>query len=196
MIYSTSVNSSPLMVVGQYVDKNLEWTLIIYEKLGVDQELIQAISNSLDRIRFVLMGIIPALLMSSTLFLVWIMVLSARPLCNKGGVFFPDLGRLNLWRPPEFFVWAVIGCAVMLMLPAKPIKIIGLNGMILLMTIYFFSGIAIVSYYFEKKEFPLFFKIIFYSLIAVQQLVLLFVIGLGFFDIWVNFRKRGSGSDR
>jgi len=28
-----------------------------------------------------------------------------------------------------------------------------------------------------------------YSLIALQQMVLLLVIGLGFFDMWLNFRR-------
>jgi hypothetical protein len=32
-------------------------------------------------------------------------------------------------------------------------------------------------------------RIFLYTLVAVQQLVLLAVIGLGFFDMWFNFRK-------
>jgi uncharacterized protein YybS (DUF2232 family) len=57
------------------------------------------------------------------------------------------------------------------------------------MSVYFFQGIAIVSFYFNKKQFPRIIRIFLYTLIAVQQLVLLAVIGLGFFDMWFNFRK-------
>jgi uncharacterized protein YybS (DUF2232 family) len=57
------------------------------------------------------------------------------------------------------------------------------------MSVYFFQGIAIVSFYFNKKKFPRMIRIFLYTLVAVQQLVLLAVIGLGFFDMWFNFRK-------
>ena len=77
----------------------------------------------------------------------------------------------------------------MLILPHKALKIIGLNIILVLMTIYFFQGIAIVSFYFEKKQFSRMLRFLLYSLIAIQQIVLLVVIGLGIFDMWLNFRK-------
>ena len=53
----------------------------------------------------------------------------------------------------------------------------------------FFQGIAIVSFFFEKKQFPRPMRIILYVMIAAQQILLLVVIGVGFFDMWINFRK-------
>jgi uncharacterized protein YybS (DUF2232 family) len=86
-------------------------------------------------------------------------------------------------------MWGVIACGLTILLPDKTFKVIGLNGLIVLMTIYFFQGIAIVSFYFEKKGVPRMFKIFIYSLIAIQQIILMAVIGLGFFDVWFDFRK-------
>jgi len=34
-------------------------------------------------------------------------------------------------------------------------------------------------------------KVIIYSFIALQHMMLLLVVGLGFFDMWLNFRKLG-----
>ena len=42
---------------------------------------------------------------------------------------------------------------------------------------YFFQGIAIVSFYFDKKRLPRFVRVFLYTLVALQQLVLLAVIG-------------------
>ena len=67
---------------------------------------------------------------------------------------FPSFGRLNLWKAPEYLVWAVIGCGAILLLADKGLKMIGLNGLLILMTVYFFQGIAVVSFFFEKKNFP------------------------------------------
>jgi len=75
------------------------------------------------------------------------------------------------------------------------IRLIALNGLLILMTLYFFQGIAIVSFYFEIKRFPRIIRIFLYTLIGIQQLVLLAVIGLGFFDLWANFRKLGRPAD-
>ncbi len=77
----------------------------------------------------------------------------------------------------------------MLLIPKISLKLLGTNGLLILMTIYFFQGIAIVAFFFDKKQLPRFLRIVLYSLIAVQQLLLLVVIGLGFFDVWLNFRK-------
>ena len=91
----------------------------------------------------------------------------------------------------QVLVWLVIGCGLLLLVPSRGVKMIGLNGLFFLLTLYFFQGMAIVSYFFEKKRFPRGLRIFLYSLIALQQIVLLVVIGLGFFDVWLNFRKLG-----
>jgi len=57
------------------------------------------------------------------------------------------------------------------------------------MTVYFFQGIAIISFFFEKKNFPKALRFFLYSLIALQQMALIVVIAFGFFDMWLNFRK-------
>ena len=77
----------------------------------------------------------------------------------------------------------------MLLFPVRAVKMLGLNGLIVFMSIYFFGGIAIVAYFFDKKKFPRLLRTFLYSLIALQQFVLLIVIGIGFFDTWLNFRK-------
>jgi uncharacterized protein YybS (DUF2232 family) len=82
-----------------------------------------------------------------------------------------------------------VASGALLLLPNTLVKIAGLNGLLVLMMIYFFQGIAIVSFYFEKKRFPRILRIFLYSVIGLQQLMLFLVIGLGFFDMWLNFRK-------
>jgi uncharacterized protein YybS (DUF2232 family) len=176
-------------IVSNYVAKNLELTMVLYQNMGMSEESIQMISTSLDKIHGALVRIIPALVSVSTLFVAWTSILLAKPVLMRRSLFYPDFGPLNLWQAPEYLVWGVIGCGLALFLPNEAIKIIGLNGLLILMSVYFFQGIAIVSFYFNKKKFPRMIRIFLYTLVAVQQLVLLAVIGLGFFDMWFNFRK-------
>ena len=179
-------------IVSNYVAKNLELTLVLYQSMGMSQENVQLISQSLDKIQHVLVTIIPALVSTSTLFVAWISILLAKPVLINRSLHYPDFGPLNLWMAPDYLVWVVIGCGLALFLPIPVIKVIGLNGLLILMTVYFFQGIAIVSYYFNKKRFPKILRVFLYTLMALQQLILLAVIGLGFFDLWINFRRLGK----
>ena len=192
IVSSVLTGEGVFTVVSDYVAKNLELTLALYQSMGMSQENIQLISQSLDKIHQVLVTIIPALVSASTLFVTWISILLARPVLTNRSLVYPDFGPLKLWKAPEYLVWAVIGCGLSLFLPPTALKIIGLNGLLILLTVYFFQGIAIVSFYFDKKRLPRFVRVFLYTLIGLQQLILLAVIGLGFFDLWINFRRSGK----
>ena len=196
VLHSASMTTSIDTLVSAYVRTNLEATIELYEGMGVPADTIHLIRKSLDGIQYVLVRIIPALSIASVLFLTWTSLLLARPLLKRGNLFFPDFGRLNLWRSPEPLVWGAIGCGLMLLIPERMLKLWGINGLLVLMTIYFFQGVAIVSFYFEKKHFPRMLRLFLYSLIALQQIVLLIVVALGFFDMWLNFRKLGADENR
>jgi uncharacterized protein YybS (DUF2232 family) len=178
-------------VVSEYIKQNLELTIAFYEDMGLPEESLYAISSTVDTVQYILLRIIPALIVVSILFVCWVCILLSKPLLQAGKLFYPNFGSLNMWRAPEVLVWVVILSGVMLLLPYASLKILGLNILIVLMSIYFFVGIAIISFFFEKKGLPRILRFIFYSIMAFQQIILILVIGLGFFDIWLNFRKLG-----
>lgn len=192
LFYSNLTNTGIYTLVSEYVEKNLKLTMAIYKDLGVPEENIYLISNSLEHIQYVLVRIVPAVVVASTLFVAWTCLLIARPILKNRGLFYPAFGTLNLWKAPESLVWCVIGCGLMILVPSSALKMFGLNGLLILMTIYFFQGIAIVSFYLEKKHVPRLVRLLLYSLIALQQVVLVLVVCLGFFDIWLNLRNRSK----
>ncbi len=196
LFYSKIADTGVIPLVSEYVAKNLELTLALYENMGVSEETVDKISASLENIQYVLIRIIPAIVTASTFFVSWTCLLLAKPMLKSRELFYPAFGALNLWKAPEFLIWGLIGSSVLLILPHKNFKIVGLNGLLILMTIYFFQGIAIVSFYFEKKQFPRMLRFFAYTLIALQQVVLLIVIGFGIFDMWLDFRKLGINKEK
>jgi uncharacterized protein YybS (DUF2232 family) len=189
VLYSNLAGMNIYALVSSYVAANLEMTLSLYESMGVSEENIYALRESLDKIRYVFIRILPAMAIASSLFVTWSNLLIARPILKLKGLAIPDFGALNLWKAPDWIIWLLIGCGALILMPASSIKIVGLNGLLVLLTIYFFQGIAVVSFFFQKKRFPRALRLVFYFLIAVQQIFLLFIIGLGLFDMWINFRK-------
>ncbi|OQX05577.1 MAG: hypothetical protein BWK80_51975 [Desulfobacteraceae bacterium IS3] len=162
------------------------------EDREISAEKILVISEFIRQTRevfLIIKPVLPGMAASSILFVIWANLLMAGPILRNRGLTYPDFGPLNLWKVPEFMVWGVIGCGFMLILPDRFLKISGLNGLIILMTVYFFGGIAVISFYFEKKRFSLALRIFLYGLIALQVTFQFLVIALGFFDLWLDFRK-------
>jgi uncharacterized protein YybS (DUF2232 family) len=192
VLYSNMSATGIYNLVSTYIARNLEMTVAVYRSMGASEEFIHKFSDSLDQIEYGLIRIIPAMVTASFLMITWSNLLMARPLLKRRGLFSPSFGALKLWQAPDYLVWVLIGCGGLLLLPGSTLKIIGLNGLLVLLMVYFFQGIAIVAFFFEKKQFPRPLRIFFYSLIAIQQIILLVVIGLGLFDMWFNFRKPKS----
>jgi uncharacterized protein YybS (DUF2232 family) len=189
VFYSNSSDTGITVLVSDYIAQNLELTLALYKSMGVSEESLVQLANSLEQIQYVLVRIVPAMVIGSTLLVVWINLLLAKGVLTAKGFFFPDFGALNHWKAPDALIWLLIGCGGMLLIPGSSLKMLGLNGLLVLLTVYFLQGIAVVSYYFEKKKFPRALRLFLYTLIALQQFILLLIIGLGLFDMWLNFRK-------
>jgi uncharacterized protein YybS (DUF2232 family) len=189
LIASLWTGQGPLALLSEGVRHHLELSLLLYQQMGLSQEQIDFLENSIDVIQRVLVGILPALAIGSTLMVAWISLLASRRLCLRQGLPFPDYGPLDRWKAPEPMVWGVIGAGVLLLVPSLGAKLLGLNGLIVFMVVYFFQGMAIVAYFFQKKKIPRIARVVLYGLIAIQQVVMLAVIGVGFFDTWFNFRK-------
>ncbi len=191
-LYSLLSTASPWAVVSDYLEKSVEMAIAMYREIDASEEKIEILARSLEGILYLMLRIIPAIVIVTTLFVVWSNLLLARSLLRSKELFCPDFGKLNQWKAPEHLIWVAIASGGLLLFAHPGIKMLGINGLIVIMMIYFFQGIAIVSFYFEKKQFPKVLRAILYGLIAMQQLLLLVVIAVGFFDVWFDFRRTGK----
>ncbi len=189
LIYGSFSGKSIVGLTSAYIQKNLEMTLTLYQQMDMPRDTIDVISRSAAQIQYVLVRLTPALIIMSILFVSWINILTARLLFYRFRVPFPDYGLLNRWKAPEQLVWIAISSGLMLLFPSTPLKLVGMNILLILLIIYMFQGMAIASYYFDKKNFPRWARTVLYTVIFLQQFALIVIIGLGFFDLWLDFRK-------
>jgi uncharacterized protein YybS (DUF2232 family) len=189
VFYGSMSQNSLIEDLSKYVGKNLEYTLTLYKEMGMAEDTLEMIGRSMNRIVYVLVRILPAFITASTLLIVWMNLLVGKSLLLKKGIEFSDFGTLNRWKSPEVLVWAVVISGVMTLVPEVGIKMLGINGLLVLSIVYFFQGIAIVAFFFEKKNLPKALRVFLYSLMGFQQIILLLVIGMGFFDVWLDIRK-------
>ncbi len=180
-------------LVSDHIKQNLELTVALYKQVEASEETVRMLEASIDRIHYALLAIFPAITAASLLIAGWINLLLGRIALKAAGYHLPALGRLNVWQAPESLVWGVIACGLFLLLPFQAPRVIALNIVIVVMMVYLFQGFAIISFYFDKKKVPLFIRVLVYGAVAIQQFLLLFVIGLGFFDTWLNLRRINTG---
>ena len=69
------------------------------------------------------------------------------------------------------------------------LKLFGSNLLLVLGTVYFFQGLAIVAFYFERWRVPLFVRGFVYAVFFLGRVVSMGVAVLGLFDVWFDFRK-------
>lgn len=191
LLYSSASNIGIYKLISDYVANNLKLSFALYKGMGVPKETIDILYGSIDKIQYVIIRVLPSLIAASTVFVAWTNLLAAKQMFRKKGILYPDFGQLSQWQAPEKIIWGLIASGVAILIPETGIRMIGINGLLIMLTIYFFQGISIVAFYFDKKKFPKPIRIILYGLIGIQQLALIAVIILGIFDMWINFRKSG-----
>lgn len=185
--------AAPWRIVAHYVQGIMAEHLRLSEQLGISAEQIAFIRENAPQIADFFVAIFPALALSGAVLTVWVNVLAARSLLRRRGDAFPGLGDLSLWKAPERLVWLLIAAGVMMLLPVDLIDSVGLNILIVCCLIYLLQGLAIVSFFFQRRRVPSPLRWLFYLLIAVQQYMVILVIAFGLFDMWVDFRKRIAG---
>ena len=188
-LYANASNLGLFQLISGYVAKHLELTLAVYENMGMPEESITTLTRSMEQIRYVLVRILPAISAAGLLFAAWMNLLLAKALLKTRIQRSATLEGLKRWKTPDALVWGVVASALMLLVPGGFFKVLGLNGMIVFTIIYFFQGIAILSFYFEKKKIPLAVRVLLYGMVVIQQIFIFVIAGIGFFDVWLNFRK-------
>jgi uncharacterized protein YybS (DUF2232 family) len=162
---------------------------VTLKQLGVSSVENSEVENNLLESVPLVVRIIPGVLVSCAVGISWLNMLIARRYCRAATAGMCVFERLTLWKTPEFLVWFVIAGGLMVLLPVGDLKLPGINLLIVMGTLYFFQGFAIVAFYFERWKMPLFVKGFIYAVLFLQQFASVIVAALGLFDVWFDFRK-------
>jgi uncharacterized protein YybS (DUF2232 family) len=170
--------------------EHLAAALRVHEKMGFTQESMDLIKERMPAITETILQVLPGLVFVSFSLIVLVNILF---LCRR----FPErrgewlsLDDLREWHAPEPLVWGLIACGFSLFIPGVEfLQTAAINILLVIGACYFFQGLAIVAYFFQKSRVPFFLRMVTYVLIIFQQLFTLLVVGLGLFDLWGDFRR-------
>lgn len=175
-----------------YWQTEVDTALKLYRESGaVDPEQLGDARQVLLSAGSWLLHLAPGILGAGALLLAWANQLIVRALEARRQ---PSAPRQSLttWRSPEPLVWLVIVAGAVAWAAEGGLYWASVNLLVILGVIYFFQGMAVIAFWFEKKNAPRFLRVGLYLLIVVEAFLAVGVALAGLFDIWFNFRRLES----
>jgi uncharacterized protein YybS (DUF2232 family) len=138
------------------------------------------------RIREVTPKIFPGILATITFSTVWFNIILANWLLKRNG--HSGWGDMSQWRLPDPLVWVFIAGGVSLFLPGT-MNTIGLNLLIIMVTLYFMQGYEVFNHLCLKWSVPKLMRVLLMFFLVIQAYGFILLALLGLADIWADFRK-------
>ena len=189
LLIGLSLEKGPLDLILDYFQIDLDEAIHVYINMGLNQEQAAELKQVSKIIIDLFKKIFPAFIIIWTGCVVWINVIISRPLFQFKGIQYPSFGPMDKWHPPELLVWGLIITGFALFLPVSGIKWVAVNVFIVTAVIYFFNGLSILLFLFNKYHLPTWARLGIYILIGIQAIFWFVLAVAGLFDQWIDFRK-------
>lgn len=189
LFVSMTKGATPVEMVVTYLQVNLDTAIDMYEKEGLNPEMVEQLKNIGPIITALIKKIYPSLIVIGTGFIIWVNIVVSKPLFRLKGVKYPDLGRADMWKAPEYLVWVLIAAGFSKFLSVSALDFTATNALIIISVVYAFHGLSIVLFFLNKYNANVWTRVIIFSLIAFQSLFMIVLAVMGLFDQWVDFRK-------
>ncbi|MBY0315706.1 MAG: YybS family protein [Bdellovibrionales bacterium] len=192
-LFYTAISSVSLTVLSLLLmltawAKYKQTTLIPFLKQHINNslEMAQKLPNfdmkAVDVQQIILL--VPAITSIGLMILVFLSIVFVKPQTKSQ--------RLTEFRVPDHVIWALILSTAGVFLLKTPEYItaqkICLNTLYVVVAGYYFQGLSIVGFFFNKMRINYFLKAGLFFILGVHLFV--FIVGLGLSDLWFNYRSR------
>ena len=170
------------------INNSIAQVLQLYEKSGLIGDDLATLKSSMAMAAGLLIRIYPAivtLILGCTAALN--VVLLKRVSAIKAGV--PvAIGILRDFKVSEPMIWCVIAGGFALLAPSPLVTTPALNLLLVMCTLYFFQGLAVVLTIISRTMFGGMLRSMFWLMLIFQPYLAVIVAAIGIFDLWADFR--------
>lgn len=167
---------------------------------GIKGEQLDFLRANRTAIEGGLLRMVPAMTLCGMLGILWANAVLLRVWARMDQIP-PALGSdhplarpLSLWRVPDHLTWFVIAAGALFfinayLIKADSIRWILLNTFVVLGMIYFLHGLGITSFFLRRRFNPIVRGLVYGIIFIFFQTLGVVIVSLGFFDLWLDFRR-------
>jgi len=174
-------------LISAEISSSLKQAVALYEKGGVTGEELELIKRSMSTAADLLQRLYPALVTVMLVVIAGVNLVLLRKSTAKSALNLA-IDDFSTFRNPDLLVWILIAAGSSLLLPVSPVTTPLLNLLLIVIMLYFFQGMAVISALFTKHSVSNLLRILLYIMLIIQPYLLALVAGIGLFDLWVDFR--------
>ncbi|MFZ4858462.1 MAG: YybS family protein [Desulfuromonadaceae bacterium] len=187
IVYGAVSGINLQQLISAEISGSLKQAVALYEKGGVSGEELELLKSSMAVASDLLKRLYPALITAMLVIIAGCNLILVKKTTVNSAVTL-HIGDFVTFRNPDLLVWLLIACGFSLLLPLSLITTPALNMLLIILMLYFFQGMAVVSALIKKYSVPTLMRIFLYTMLIIQPYLLAFVAGIGIFDLWVDFR--------
>lgn len=178
---------SPLALLTRTVQEFVNNFLAFLQKEGISSKNLLPPDVTPAKLTQLLVHLSPALLLINTTLVVWLnLILSRLILPRAEGE--EQSPPLHLWKSPEWLVFIALAAGFGFLSPLGWLQQISLNVLLVCGLIYFYQGLAIIVYVYQRWQVPRVVRFLSYPLIVLEPTILLLIV-IGLADLWLDFRR-------
>jgi len=195
VVLSALVSSGSLVGgLEGYVKNVLSGIVAVSKEAGGTSAHIDLLADREAQIASFTVRIMPSLIFVFTLLTVVVNFLLGRRIIKKRHSF-AHVHNITRFRLPDNLVWAVIASGIVFFLnhyflDVSWLGILAINGLIAMLALYFFQGLAVIAYILQSFRMPIMRMLVYVLIILFFQTISLAIVTLGVADVWINFRLR------
>lgn len=190
LFYNITTGSNPYSQGLQAMDQAFTGLMEMYNTSSdIPDDVKHDIVKGIETLRQVTPAIFPSLLIATAICTSWVnMVLGNRIIRNSasGIVIWPVF---KYWRISENLVWLLIIAGISCLIPLSSIRNLGLNLLMIMGTLYFFQGIAVLFALLDRFKTPKPVRFLIYVLLVVQTYSVFMIVIFGIIDVWKDLGK-------
>jgi uncharacterized protein YybS (DUF2232 family) len=188
VVYGATQGVNPHVQALKVIHTSISQVAGLYEQLGVKGDELTALHQGMQQAGALIGRVYPSLLIVGLGFMVALNL----ALLSKFGSrlpLLPAIGDFKGFKNPEQLVWALIAAGFAMLVKNQQVSTAALNLLIVIVSLYFVQGTAIIVHFFARFAVPKPVRVLFYLLLALQPYLVVAVAALGIFDIWGDFRS-------
>jgi len=191
LFFSILLIDNDVTVFGAIVESlnhGIDESLKHYSASGMSADNMAMLAQTLNQVKHLAPLILPGILGSILLGIVWLTLVPANALLPALGANSP-WNSYRYWQLPEKLVWALIAAGVTAAIPEQPLQIWGINGLMIITALYGFQGLAIAVFLLHKWKVPRFLRTLIYVVILLQSFGTILLVIAGVADVWCDIRR-------